>query len=551
MATVKGARVVAQALRAQGIREVFGVVGIPVVELSFLIQAEGITYVGTRHEQAAGFAAQASSYLRRHVGCALTVSGPGMTNAITAMGNAQANGWPLLVLGGASDLHHAARGAFQEAPQVLAASPWCKWAGQATRPEDVPRLVAHAVRTAWYGRPGPVYLDLPADVLDAEVDEAALAFPPPVPPPPRPQADPALIADALGQLRAAQRPLLIVGKGAVWADAAPELRRLVEVTGLPVLASPMGKGVVPDADPASVAAARSAALQQADLLLLAGSRLNWIMHFGLPPRFAPDVKLVQVDIAPEELGCNLPATVGIAADLKAAAGQLVEALEREPWRCEPDGPWWRTLRAEVTRKKAELEPGLTSDDVPMGYYRPLAEIQRALPPDATVIAEGSNTMDISRSVIEHQEPGQRLDAGTWGTMGVGSGFAIAAALVHPGRRVVALQGDGAFGFDGMEVEVAVRYGLPITWIVFANSGIMFGTAALPPEGPPPPHVFTPGARYDRVMEAFGGTGYHCETPQALAEALRAALAAPGPSLINVPIHPAANRAPQAFGWLTR
>lgn len=551
MATVKGAEIVAQSLRAQGIAEVFGVVGIPVVELSFRIQAAGVTYVGTRHEQAAAFAAQASSYLRRHVGCALTVSGPGLTNAITAMGNAQANGWPLLVLGGSSDLRHAGRGAFQEAPQVAAAGPWCKWAGQATRPEDVPRLVAHAVHQAWYGRPGAVYLDLPGDVLDAEVDEEAVTYPPPVPPPPRPAADPAQIGAALDVLRGAQRPLAIVGKGAVWADAAPEIRRLIDATGLPFLPSPMGKGVVPDDHPGSVAAARSYALQHADAVLLLGSRLNWILHFGLPPRFAEDLKVVQIDIAAEELGVNVPAAVGIAADLKAATGQLVEALERSPWRCDPTGAWRKALAAEVARKKDELKPALEADDAPMGYYRPLAEIQRALPPDATVIAEGSNTMDISRSVIDHTLPGHRLDAGTWGTMGVGCGFAIASALARPGKRVVAVMGDGAFGFDGMEVEVAVRYGLPITWIVFVNSGIMFGTAELPAEGPPPPHVFTPGARYDKVIEAFGGKGFLADTPKALAAALKKALALPGPSLITVPIHPAANRAPQSFGWLTR
>jgi 2-hydroxyacyl-CoA lyase len=551
MSLIKGARVVPRALLAQGIGQVFGVLGYPINELAFLIQQEGLTYIGTRHEQAAGAAAQATSYLRRHVGCALTVSGPGMTNAITAMGNAQANGWPLLVLSGASDLRQAGMGAFQEAPQVLAASPWCKWAGAATRVEDIPRLVAHAVRQAWYGRPGAVYLDLPGDVLDAEVDEAAVRYPPPVPPPPRAQADPALIAAALAALRSAERPLAIVGKGAVWADAAPELRRLMDETGLPFLPSPMGKGVVPDDHPASVAACRSYALQQADLIVLLGSRLNWIMHFGQPPRFAAGARLIQIDAAPEELGANLPATVGIAADLKAAAGQLVAALEREPWRCPADGPWRSALREQAASKQAELRPGLESDDVPMGFYRPLAEIQRALPPDATVIAEGSNTMDISRSVIEHSLPGHRLDAGTWGTMGLGSGFALGAALARPGKRVVALLGDSAFGFDAMEVEVAVRYKLPITWIVFVNGGVLLGAAELPKEGPPAPFVFTPGARYDRVMEAFGGQAWHCETPQQVAAALREALAAPGPSLLNLAIHPHANRAPQSFGWLTR
>jgi len=551
MATVKGSHITARALASQGVREVFGVIGIPVVELCLVLQGEGLTYVGTRHEQAAGFAAQAVSYLRRHVGCAVTVSGPGLTNILTAMGNAQANGWPLLVLGGSSDLSRSGMGPFQEAPQVLAAAPFCKWSGQATRPGDIPRLIAHALRTAWYGRPGAVYLDLPGDVLDAQVEEEAVVYPPPVPPPPKPHADPADIDAALDALAAAERPLAIVGKGAVWADASEEIRRLVEATAMPFLPSPMGKGVLPDAHPCSVAAARSQALLGADAILLLGSRLNWIMHFGHPPRFAEGVKVIQIDIAPEELGMNVPAAVAMVADLKTAVGQMVQRLEERPWRCAGEGPWWKSLREHVAAKKAELEPGLASNDVPMGYYRPLWEIQQALPPDALVISEGSNTMDISRSVLEHAAPGLRLDAGTWGTMGVGSGFALAAALVHPERRVVAVLGDGAFGFDPLEVEVAVRFRLNITWIIFNNSGIMVGTAELPAEGPPPPFAFTPGARYEKIIEAFGGQGFHCESPADLKRALKNALKLDGPSMINVAIHPSASRAPQQFGWHTR
>ncbi|MCZ6556737.1 MAG: thiamine pyrophosphate-binding protein [SAR324 cluster bacterium] len=551
MAEIKGAVLIAQCLKRQGVEEVFGLVGYPVVEVGHRIQEAGIRFIGTRHEQAACFAAQGAGYLRRRPGVALTVSGPGMTNAITAMGNAQANCWPLLVISGSSDSPLANRGAFQEAPQMEAARPFCKWVAQARRVEEIPRLIEQGLRQAWYGRPGATYLDLPADVIDGVVDEGLIKHPPLLAEPPREGSSLALVDEALRALREAERPLAIVGKGAAWADAAPELIRLLEQTGIPFLPTPMGKGVVPDDHPASVAAARSYALANADTILLAGARFNWIMHFGLEPRYRPDVKVVQIDIAPEELSTNVPAAIGIAGDLKAVLGQMAARLEEEPWRLDPKAPWLKELAGEVEKKKNELQPALESSEVPMGFYRPLSEIQKLLPRETLFIAEGSNTMDISRSVIENYLPRHRLDAGTWGTMGVGCGFALAAAVVHPEKPVVALMGDGAFGFDGMEVEVAVRYKLPIVWIIFANNGIGRGVAGWPEDEPPPVNVYTPGSRYDKVIEAFGGTGYHCDTPEQLAQALQKALDKREPALINVPIAPEANRAPQSHHWLSR
>ena len=338
MAEVKGAQVIAQAMVAQGIQEVFGVVGVPIGEIALRAQLAGIRYIGTRHEQTAGFAAQAAGYLRGHVAVALTVSGPGMTNAITAMGNARANSWPLVVIGGSSDQPLNDRGAFQEAPQVEYARPFCKWSGQARRVEDIPRMLALAIRHAWYGRPGPTYLDLPADVIDGLVPEESVEQVPKVPPPPRSAAPEKAVLEALALLRQAKRPLVIVGKGAAWADASPELRRLIDDAGLPFLATPMGKGVIPDNHPASAAAARTHVLQNADVILLAGARFNWMLHFGMEPRFAQNVNIIQIDIAPEELDTNLSASIAMAADLKTVAGQMVAALEETPWAHPADHP---------------------------------------------------------------------------------------------------------------------------------------------------------------------------------------------------------------------
>lgn len=551
MAEIDGARLVARCLKQQGVDELFGVVGVPVTGIAAAAPSEGIRYVGMRHEQAAGYAAQAISYMKGRIGACIVVSGPGMTNAISAVGNAWSNCWPMLLIGGSSNqiLNHM--GDFQDAPQVDVAKPFCKWVGQAERVEAIPRYLATAVRHAISGRPGPVYLDLPGDIISAKIDESQITYPPRVEAPTTPQVDPALIKKAIAAFKSARNPLAIIGKGAAWAQAEEQVRRFIDETQMPFLPSPMGKGVVPDDHPLSVAAGRSFALQNADLVFLVGARLNWIMHFGLPPRFNKDVRVVQLDIAAEEIGTNVPAEVGLVGDAKGVMAQMVAELEENPWKIAADSPWRQALVKEISEKRAATVPLLESTELPMNYYRPLKVLQDALPRDAIIVTEGASTMDISRQVLDNYEPRKRLDAGSWGTMGVGPGFAIAAQVANPGKRVIALEGDAAFGFDGLEVEVAVRHKLPITWIVFNNNGIGGGPSSLPTEGPLPPGAFTPNARYDKIIEAFGGKGYHVETPEAFKAALDESFASGATTLINVMLNPQARRRPQQFAWLTR
>ena len=551
MAEIDGARLVARCLKQQGVDELFGVVGIPVTGIAAAAASEGIRYVGTRHEQAAGYAAQAISYLKGRVGACLVVSGPGMTNAISALGNAWANCWPMLLIGGSSNQALNHMGDFQAAPQADLAKPFCKWVGQAERIDLIPRYVATAVRHSISGRPGPVYLDLPGDVIASSLDEDGLTYPPRVEAPPAPQVDPAAVKAALAALKSARQPLAIIGKGAAWAGAEEQVRRFIDETQMPFLPSPMGKGVVPDGHPLSVAAARTYALQNADLVFTIGARLNWIMHFGLPPRFREDLRVVQLDIAAEEIGASVPAEAPLVGDAKVVMAQLVAELEENPWQIAADNPWRQALDKERKAKQESTVPMLEADEVPMNYYRPLQEIQKLLPRDAIIVTEGASTMDISRQVLDNYEPRKRLDAGTWGTMGVGPGFAIAAQVANPDKRVIALEGDAAFGFDGLEVEVAVRHQLPITWIVFNNNGIGGGPSSLPEGAAYPPNAFVPNARYDKVMEAFGGKGYHAETPQELRAALQESFDSGETTLINVTINPDAKRRPQQFAWLTR
>ncbi len=551
MPDVDGATLIARSLKQHGVDYMFGIVGVPVVPIAFAAQREGITYIGMRHEQSASYAAQAVGYLTGRPGACLVVSGPGMTNAISGLANAWSNNWPMICIGGASDLSQDGMGAFQDAPQVEAARPFTKYAVEVNRVEKIPYFVEQAVRQSIYGRPGAVYLDLPGDIITGKCDDGNAPQKPRVPDPPRTYADPSSVEAALAALKSAEKPLVIVGKGAAYANAADDVRDFIESTQLPFLASPMGKGVMPDDHPLSVGAARSFVLQNADLVLLMGARLNWIMHFGLPPRFNADVRVIQMDIAAEEIGNNVPAEVALVGDAKAITSQLNAALKQQPWQFSAENTWRTGIEKKIEENQAANAAQFEDDSVPMNYYRVLRDIRDVLPRDAIIASEGANTMDIGRTVLPNFLPKHRLDAGSFGTMGVGLSFAIAAQAVYPDKRVVAVEGDSAFGFSGMEVEVACRYNMPITFIILNNNGISGGPSTLDPNRPPLPVQYVPQARYERVIEAFGGDGYFVETPDQLRPTLEKALASNRPNVVNIMINPSAQRKPQQFGWLTR
>jgi len=551
MAEIDGATIIARELKKQGVEHVFGIVGIPVQVIAGACQRQGIKFYGMRNEQAASYAAQAAGYLLGRPQACLVVSGPGMIHAIAGLANAWSNGWPLLLLGGAPDIAQNSMGSFQEAPQVEAARPFSKYAHQVDRVDRIPFYIEQAVRIAMFGRPGASYLDLPGDIITGKVEEGTVVEARRVPEPPRTLADPASIERTLEFLKGAERPLVIVGKGMAWSRAENEVREFIDKTQLPFLASPMGKGVVPDDHPLSVAAARTYALQNTDVVLLMGARLNWIMHFGLPPRWGDNVKVIQMDIEPEEIGNNVPAEVALVGDGKGILTQLNTALDENPWQFSGENLWRSGLRNKLETNLANTEPMLNSDDTPMGYYRVLKEIRDALPRDAIVTAEGASTMDISRQVINNYEPRTRLDAGSFGTMGVGLGFAIAAQACFPGRRVIDIEGDSAFGFSGMEVETACRYKLPITFIIINNNGVGGGPRELD-SNPLTARggAYTPSAHYEKVIEAFGGNGYFVESPDALKRAIDESFASDMPSVINVMIDIKAARRPQEFAWNT-
>ena len=551
MAEITGAQIVARSLKQQGVEYMFGIVGIPVIPIAVFAQREGIKFYGFRNEQSASYAAAAVGYLTGRPGVCLGVSGPGMIHGIAGAANAWSNCWPMLLIGGANDSYQNGQGAFQEAPQIEAARPFVKYAA---RPDSIARLpffVEQAVRQTIYGRPGAAYLDLSGDIITGTVAEEDLHFPARCPEPPRSIAPQESIEAAMAALKSAERPLVIVGKGAAYSRAEDEVRAFLETTQLPYLASPMGKGVMPDDHPLSISPARSFALQNADVVFLMGARLNWMMHFGHPPRFNEKVRVIQMDISAEEMGTNVPTEVALLGDAKAITAQINSTLRQNPWQYPGETTWWTGLKKKAEENLATVEEMSRDESVPMGYYRVMREIRDLAPRDAIIQNEGASTMDIGRTMLPNFLPRHRLDAGSFGTMGVGLGQAIAAAAVHPDKHVFCIEGDSAFGFSGMEVETAARYGMNnITFIIVNNNGIGGGPDELDPARVPP-SAYTPNAHYERMAEIYGGKGFFVTRPEELGPVLKEAMATPKPSIVNIMISAKSQRKPQQFAWLTR
>ena len=550
MSEIDGATLIARSLKQQGIDHMFGIVGFPVGPIATAAQKEGINYIGMRNEQSAAYAAQAYGYMTGRPGVCLTVTGPGVVHGLAGLANAQQNCWPMILIGGASETFRGGMGAFQEERQVLIATPFCKFAHGIESVARIPYYVEMATRHAIYGRPGATYLDMPDDIIQGKCELDKVAQVQRVPEPPRSVAPAENVEATLDLLEKAQRPLVIVGKGMAWSRAEDEVRAFVERTQIPFVRSPMGKGVMPDDHPLAVSAARTLALQQADVVFLMGARFNWIFHFGASPRFDKDVKVIQLDIAPEEIGHNKPTEVALLGDGKAIVGQLNKALGNRQWFHPTDSAWRKALSKKVSENAATIKPQINDDAAPANYYRALRDVAAWMPKNAILSAEGAGTMDIGLTQLPSFDARSCLNAGTYGTMGVGLGQAIAACVAQPGRPVVHLSGDSAIGFSGMEMETLVRYGFPVKIVVLNNGGIGPGMPEIP-ENPMmnlKPNALIYGARYDKMMEAFGGKGFFVEDPKDIRGALDKAMAHDGPALVNVVLSQGSTRKAQQFAW---
>ena len=541
--TIDGFNQVINALKQHNLFTIFGLVGIPITDLARQAQAKGIRFIGFRHEQHAGNAAAIAGYLTQKPGICLTVSAPGFLNGLTALANATTNCFPMILISGSSEreIVDLQQGDYEEMDQLNAAKPYAKASFRINHIEDIGIGFARAIRAAVSGRPGGVYLDLPAKLLsqtmDAQAAQASLFHL--VDPVPRQIPAPDAIDRALALLQQAKRPLIILGKGAAYAQADVAIRELIEKSHIPYLPMSMAKGLLPDTHAQSASAARSYVLAEADVVLLIGARLNWLLSHGKGKTWGKPKQFIQIDISPSEIDSNVAIAAPIIGDVGSCVDALLKGLKPQNLLQSPE--WVQSINERKEKNLSKMAQTLTLNPSPMNFHSALGAIKNVLNkrPDILVVNEGANTLDFARSIIDMHQPRKRLDSGTWGIMGIGMGYAIGAA-VTTGLPVVAIEGDSAFGFSGMEVETICRYELPIVVIIFNNNGVYNGTDVNPTGGKDvAPTVFVKGARYDKMMEAFGGIGCHATTPQELTEGLEKAIASGKPTLINAVIDEAA------------
>jgi oxalyl-CoA decarboxylase len=538
-----GFHLVIDALKLNGIDTIFGLPGIPITDLTRKMQAEGMRVISFRHEQHAGNAAAAAGFLTQKPGICLTVSAPGFLNGLTALANATTNCFPMILISGSSEreIVDLQQGDYEEMDQLAIARPHCKAAFRVLHAQDIGIGIARAIRSALSGRPGGVYLDLPAKLFSQTMEAVAgrKSLIEVVDPAPRQIPAPDAIARALNLLKGAKRPLILLGKGAAYAQADSDVRALVERSGIPYLPMSMAKGLLPDTHAQCASAARSYVLAEADVVLLVGARLNWLLSHGKGKTWggdkASDRRFIQVDISPTEMDSNVAIAAPVVGDIGSCVAALAAGMGAT-W-AKPPTEWTTEVFGRRDKNVAKMAETLKLAPSPMSYQSALNVIKNQIKarPDAILVNEGANTLDFARSIVDMYEPRKRLDVGTWGIMGIGMGFAVAAAVVtkHP---VIAVEGDSAFGFSGMEVETICRYNLPVCVVVFNNNGIYRGTDVnLSGGADVAPTVFVKNARYEMMMQAFGGVGVLANTAEQLEKALAEAVASGKPTLINAVI----------------
>jgi acetolactate synthase-1/2/3 large subunit len=526
-----GGELVTRALAAAGIDTVFTLVGGHTTPVVDACDEVGIRLVDVRHEETAAHMAHAWARVTGRTGVALVTAGPGVTNAATGIANAWSGGAPVLLLGGGVPRPQLGRGALHEIDQLALMATITKRSETVADPAHLPELVADVIAETRRGRPGPAFLELPSDVLRADAPQPETW---PLPgDPARIGADDAELDTAARLLADAERPLVVAGSGVFWAEAWDELRELVERLGAPAITSHAARGLLPFAHPHHVPAARSLALREADVVLVAGSRFNFMLAYGQPPRFNAEARVIQIDVDPSAIGRNRSVAVGLVGDARTVLSQVLERVEHGP-----PGPWLAQLREADERAKAALEAEAASDAVPIHPLRVCRELARALPDDAFVAADGGDILSFARQAVPVSTPGGWLDSGPFGCLGYGIASACAARLARPDRPAVALLGDGALGLQAMELDTAARHGLGIlvvvstngSWAIEATSQEMeFGRAVATQLERRPYHV---------LADALGCEGIEVTRPEELPAALSRQ---PGdrPLLVNVVTDPAA------------
>jgi oxalyl-CoA decarboxylase len=541
-----GFHLLIDALKLNGIDTIFGLPGIPITDLTRKAQAAGLRVISFRHEQNAGYAASIAGFMTQKPGICLTVSAPGFLNGLTALANATTNCFPMILISGSSEREvvDLQQGDYEEMDQLAIAKPLAKAAFRVLHADDIGVGVARAIRAAVSGRPGGVYLDLPARLFPQAVDVEAgkQSLIKVVDPAPRQIPSQEAVQRALDLLKGATKPLIILGKGAAYAQADADIRALIEKTGIPYLPMSMAKGLLPDTHAQSAAAARSYVLPEADVVMLIGARLNWLLSHGKGKTWGGKSakawggqKFIQVDISPTEADSNVRIDAPVVGDIGSCVSAMLAAIDATWPR--PPAAWLDAIAERKSRNIAKMAETLAKNPTPMNFHSALNVVRDIVKanPGAILVNEGANALDFTRSIVDMYEPRKRLDVGTWGVMGIGMGFSVAAAVVS-GQQVIAIEGDSAFGFSGMEVETICRYNLPVCVVILNNNGVYRGDEVNVTGGADPaPLVFVKDARYEKLMEAFGGVGVHVTTPGELRTAIEEAIRSRKPTLVNAVI----------------
>ena len=551
---VTGMYILAEALRRVGINDVYGLVGIPVTEVAYAMQKIGMNYYGFRFEQQAGMAAATHGFLTRQPGVLLTVSSLGFLNGLTATANATINCYPMIQISGASDptMVDMNMGTYEQLDQLNTARPLVKAAFRCSYAKDIPSAVARAYRAAVSGRPGGVYIDMTtpalAEIMNREDAEKLFFDPVDIYSEVAPNAE--SVERVAEILASAKRPAILLGKGAAYAQAEDKIKELVDTYKIPYLAMSMAKGLLPDNAPLSALSCRSTIMEQADVVMVIGARINWMLEFG-KGKWNPQIKFIQLDVEPQEIDRNVPIAAPVVGDMNISLDAILTALKGKTMQADPT--WVTSLLAESKEKNAKFQARLTSalSATPMNHWTAISAIKPVLEsnPDVILINEGANTLDDTRDSVDMSLPRHRVDCATWSIMGMGMGSAIGAA-VATGKSVVAVEGDSAFGFSGMDYATICRYGLPVTVVIFNNGGIYNGIGVNPSGGTAPaPTTLDINARYDKIGDAFGSKSYYVTTPDELTAALKEAIASKKPAIIDVQLAADSGKESGHIGYL--
>jgi acetolactate synthase-1/2/3 large subunit len=541
MGTIRGDQVIAQCFKNEGVDTFFFMMGGPTSGTAGACLDLGMQGIYVRHEQAAAMMAHAYARVTGKPGICITPSGPGTANAVTGLANAWADATPIVAIGGSAPMRATTLDAFQEMDQVAMMKPVVKAAYRVDIASRIPEYISLAFREAMDGKKGPVYLDLPGDILSAKVDDERLYWPTNYRVEARPAGDPALVRRAIDLLAKAQRPLIVTGSGILWSGASAELRQFVEATGIPFFTTPQGRGVIPEDHPRAFPAARSLAFREADVVLVIGARANAMLSFLRPPRFSPEAKFINVNIDGKEIGHNRGVEVGIIGDAKLVLQQLtVEAAGKIDGKQET--AWVAQLAAKQRSNEERAAELLHSTKVPIHPLRLCREVREIITRDTILVVDGHEILNFGRQSIPVYEPGTSLNAGPHGCMGIGVPFGIGAKAARPDKPVLVLSGDGAFGWNGMEMDTAIRHKLNIVVVVSNNAGFtsrQTGRMSAGNIGPTNIGRELGYQRYDKMVEALGGYGEFVENPDDIRPAIERAFASGKPALVNVCTDPEA------------